>query len=115
MPRLRAIILEQTGGGPYHYALWVDVPVARQPFYAKAGAVSAWTGALAGDITAIQTGAVAERLDTIERLPGETRAQMQTRIETRWQAWQDEVTNENFWRFHGTTWDGAMWTPGLVS
>ena len=50
MPRLKIIILE-TYPGKICYAFWADVPLARQPFYAGAGKVSAWKDATASSIT----------------------------------------------------------------
>ncbi len=116
MPAKRAIILDRLEPGRFRVALWADVPAARQQFYAKGGAVSAWTGASAAENTAIATGAVAERVQDIAASSGATVATLRTLIQQAWQAFQDEITQENPWNRYGAFWDGVTltWTAGGV-
>lgn len=116
MPRLKIIILERTAPETYRYALWADVPAARQPFYAIAQAAftSQWKDATAGDTTNFRNGSVAEKVDTIQVPPGSTVAQVKTFLQARWAEWQAAVTARNDWPFYGTTWDGTTWVGGGV-
>lgn len=112
MPRLRVIILDQPDGDPsnYNYALWADVPAARQSFYANPSAVSAWKGALAADNTALQNGSVIELVTSQRVPPGSSLAQIETFLQNRWQDYQTFITNYNAWSHYGSTWDGTTWT-----
>ncbi len=122
MPAKRIIILDNktqpTLGNEaprvYRAAFWADVPVARQPFYVTT-AVSAWAGAAAADNTAIQSGAVAERV-VIATLPfNVTLLAAQTALQTMWTDYQAEITAANPWNRYGSFWDGATWTAGGVA
>lgn len=115
MPRLRVIILEREDARTFQYALWADVPAARQSFYANANKVSAWNGALPTDNTALQNGSVVERVDKFVVPSGTTLAVVQTLLQTQWQEFQDRITALNPWVRYGSTWDGAVWTAGGVA
>jgi hypothetical protein len=115
MARLRVIVLDQADARTFHYVLWADVPLARQPFYARPGAVSVWKDALPADNAALVSGAVVERDDTIGFPVGTNLATAQAALQTQWQSFQDEITALNRWARYGTTFDGAAWTPGGVS
>lgn len=125
MARLSIIILdrpEPLNPNVYRYALWADVPVARQPFYAAlAGptAISAWKDALAADNTALQNGSVVEKVDTIQVPPAANLAEIRVFLQGRWTDFQALITANNPWQrygttatFNGTTW---AWSPGGVS
>lgn len=113
--RLKIIVLEKLGGNQaFRVAIWVDVPSARQAFYASAGKVSAWKDAQAGDNTALANGSVAEFLHTYQG-DGVNLAQAQAAMQIIWQGYQDKVNNDNPWLRYGTNWDGTTWTAGGVS
>lgn len=118
MPSKRIVILDRPDRldpNTVRYVLWADVPVARQPFYANPAATSAWKDAAASDITALQTGAMVERLDSLQAPPGATVAQIQAFLQARWTDYQNAITNINLWQRYGTFWDGTTWTPGGVA
>src|SRR3990167_8111087 len=121
MPRLSIIILdrpEPTNQQVYRYVLWADVPVARRPFYAAlAGptAVSAWKDALAADNTALQSGSVVEKVDTIQVPASATLAEIRSFLQARWTDFQASITTINPWQRYGTAWDGTTWTAGGVA
>ena len=121
MPRLSVIILdrpEPTNQRVYRYVLWADVPVARRPFYAAlAGptAVSAWKDALAADNTALQSGSVVEKVDTIQVPASATLAEIRSFLQARWTDFQASITTINPWQRYGTAWDGTTWTAGGVA
>ena len=116
MPAKRIIVLDNpNGGSTYHVALWADVPVARQPFYASPGAVSAWTGASAADNAAIATGAVAEKVISYDTATAETLNQLKAVLIAGWTLWQAHITNDNAWARYGTFFDGTTWTAGGVA
>ena len=125
MPAKRVIILDRlldaethAGEGTsqqWRYVLLADVPFARQPFYATATATSAWKDASAADLTALQTGAVVERVGTVLVLRTATTSEVRLTLQDEWQAFQDRVTAFNPWLRHGTFWDGTTWTAGGVT
>lgn len=109
MPRLRVIILDKQQGNRYRYAMWADVPAARQSFYANAGITSAWRGATPTDNTNLQSGAVLELVDVISVDAGATLAQIEQGLQDVWNAYQASVTAANPWIRYGSTWDGTTW------
>jgi len=111
------IILESLGTGrvAYRVCLWADVPVARQPFYADATKGSAYRDASAGELAALRSGAVVERVETFSADPGTSPAEMKARLIQLWQAFQDKVANTNPWNNYGGFWDGQSWAAGGVS
>lgn len=115
----RIVILDKldsaAGEQRYRYVLWADVPAARQPFYARSGAVSAWNGASAAQNAAIASGAIAERLDSIIVPGGQTLAQIEATLVAAFNAWQAAVTAANPWVRQGTLWDDSTgWAAGGV-
>lgn len=116
----RVIILEQIGTAPlsYRYALWADVPAARQAMWAakQAGMTSAWINAAAGDNTALQNGSVTERVENTTMQPGDTLATAQARLQAIWAAFQAEINVYDPWLRYGSFMDTSNgWTAGGVS
>lgn len=117
MPRLRVIVLDQDQNdlNNYRYALWADVPVGRQTFYANPSAKSAWTGATTTDNTNLQNGSVVEQVST-QRVPsGSTLAQIEAFLQTQATNYQTFITNFNPWSHYGSTWDGTTWNVVTVA
>jgi hypothetical protein len=110
MPRLNVIVLAQTDLNTYQFAMWADVPTARQTFYANPNAKSAWVGATAADNTNLQSGAVVENVMTQRVPPGTPLTQIEVFLQNQWQAYQTFITNNNPWVHYGSTWDGTTWT-----
>lgn len=107
------IILEKNlATGLFSAVLWADVPVGRQAFYAKPGAVSAWPGASAGENAALASGAVAEQVTVLTVSDGATLAQLKTAAVAQWAAFQAFVTAYNPWSRYGSFYDGTTWTAG---
>jgi hypothetical protein len=115
MPAKRIIILEQQDAQTYRYAMWADVPAARQPFFANASAKSAWSGALTADNTALQNGSVAEQVATFQVPAGEALATTLARLTSLWNNYQNGITNNNLWVRYGSFWDGTTWTNAGVA
>jgi hypothetical protein len=111
MPRLRVIILDKSLDDPdtFNLIFWVDVPAARQQFYADANKVSAWRNATTPDNDALKSGAVVEKSGTTRHVKGTNMAQVQIDIQTQWQAYQDYVNASNPWQRQDSTWDGTSW------
>ncbi|MGE5165129.1 MAG: hypothetical protein ACM3IH_14045 [Sphingobacteriales bacterium] len=110
MARLRVIVLDRTDPDTYRYALWADVPLARQKFYANASLKSVWVDATAADNTALQSGSVTETVSE-QRVPsGATLTQIEGFLQTRWNDFQTYITNFNPWQRYGSTWDGTSWS-----
>lgn len=113
MARLKIIILE-TEPGKVNYALWADVPAARQRFYADASKVSVWKDALAADNTALQNGSVVERVFSEDISRGAASAPLRAFLEARAQDFQTKINAHNPWSRYGTTYDTA-WVAGGVA
>jgi hypothetical protein len=116
----RVIILEQLSAAPptYRYAMWADVPAARQPFYAarQAGIISEWKDASAGDNTALQNGSVTERVDQTVMNAGDSISTAMTRLQAIWTAFQTEITATNQWNRYGSFMDTSnQWNAGGVN
>jgi hypothetical protein len=122
MPSKRVIVLErlttrETAWGDqapqfWSYVFWADVPAGRQSFYANPTLESAVKNIASADLTALQNGSVVEKLDVLQVDKGTTIGQLQTLLETKWTAYQTQITNYNPWNRYGTFWDGASWTAG---
>ena len=104
----RVIVLERIGGDDrqWRVALWVSPPVARQPFYARDGAVSEWKDAQASDNSAIASGAVVEVLETVD-VQGLNQTQARNRLEGLWNEVNAKIQAANPWDRYGTVWDGV--------
>jgi len=114
MPRFNVIVLDQTPDDPntYRFAMWADVPAARQSRYASTSTsttFSAWTSASTADTDALKSGAVVEKVAS-QRVPaGSSLAQVEAFLQTQWAAYQATVTSYNPWQRYGSTWDGTTW------
>ena len=116
MARFRIIVLDQVEPQTFRVAMWADVPVARQSFYAQPlGSVSAWKDALASDNSNLVSGLVAEEVRTFSVEPGTTLVQARLQMQSLWTQFQSRVTNQNPWARYGATWDGVAWTAGGVA
>jgi hypothetical protein len=109
------IVLEQTAANRFNIAFWLAVPAARQAFYANPSAVSAFKTASAGELSAIQSGAVVEQVGEFSYPAGMGLAAIQSALQAEWTARQAAVTALNSWNRYGTSWDGASWTAGGVA
>ena len=115
MARLKIIILE-TEPGKVNYALWADVPVARQRFYADASKVSVWKDALAADNTALQNGSVAEFSSSYQIEEGASAARIRSMLLDLHGKYQAQIDEHNPWARYGSTCDGAgVWVAGGVA
>jgi hypothetical protein len=105
------IILDQTGMPSdlnYRVAYWLDVPAARQVFYADPAATSAFVGIGADDLAAIRAGQILEVVETIPRLAGTALATVKQAARDRLPALQLEFNRDNRFNRYGT-----RWTPGV--
>jgi hypothetical protein len=108
MPRLRVIILERDGDD-FRFAMWADVPVARQTRYADANKVSAWKDATTQDNTDLKGGVIVEQVQD-QRVPsGASTADIQVYLQTQWSAYQNYINSFNPWQRYGSSWDGTTW------
>jgi|SRR6185312_1674182 len=115
MPRLRVIVLDQPDPRVINVAFWMDVPAARQKFYAKASARSEWIDAQPADVAALQAGQVVEHVVQLAPDQVPSLAQAQTVLAAMWTARQAAVNNRNEWPNYGTTWDGTAWSLATVA
>ena len=125
MPDKRIIVLDRLLDAETHegegmpqqvrVVFWADVPTTRQPFYANATVLSAWKDASAADLTALQTGQVVERTETLRIPKSATMAHIQSALQRRWQDYQTQINTYNPWNRYGTFWDGSTWIIGGVA
>lgn len=111
----RIIILERQGNQSFSVAFWLDVPVARQPFYANASATSRYKDALAAEITAIQSGAIKEVVDNVSADVITNLAGIKTQLQAIYTAKQAAINALNNWDRYGSFFDGTSWTAGGVA
>lgn len=117
MPR-KIIQLERVGmpsDTNFRVAFWLDVPAARQTFYANASATSAVKGATQAEVDAIKAGQVVEVIETLPRPAGTTIGEFRNDAEARYAQLQAELVNRNPFARYGTFWDGSSWTPVTVA
>ena len=114
----RIIILERRNipsDLDFDYVMWADVPVARQAFYVNATATSAYKSASAEELAALRDGSVIELRDTLGSIASQTIPQIQAALITRFNRFQADVTNNNYYVRYGTYWDGSAWTSVTVA
>ena len=101
----------------YRYAFWLSVPASRQSFFANASASSSVKDATAGELTAIQSGAIKELLGVFQSPPGTTIAQIEASLAAQFATAQTALNSaaQNPWDHYGTTWDGSTWTLVTVA
>lgn len=102
----------------YKVVFWLDVPAARQFFYANPSAVSAVKNATADELAAIRSGAIVEEVIEVEagsRPGGATEAQVAAALAARFNARQTRLNNSPVLARYGTFWDGSNWTVVTVA
>ncbi len=116
MPK-EIIVLNQVPGSGicFSYVLWAVVPLSRQAFYAKPGAVSAWLGASAAENAAIAAGQIAETQQTQGWATGTSVATIKAALIAAFNTWQTYVNGFNNWSEYGTFFDGTTWNQGGVA
>jgi hypothetical protein len=114
----RIIVLDQPNDDPSRFRVlyWLNVTAGREVFYAKAGAVSMWAGASAGENSAIAAGTISEQEDAYSRPDGAGLAQVQADLEANWTARQAQLDAYNPWNRYGSFFDSVTgWTLTGVS
>lgn len=103
----------------YRYAFWLNVPVARQPFFANATATSQVTGATTAEITAIQSGAIKESVGTFSVPAGTTLPQIEAGLVSLFTAENAALASSaaNQWDHYGTAYDPSTtsWTIATIA
>jgi hypothetical protein len=114
----QVIVLDQPGDDPSKYRVlyWLNVASGRESFHAKAGAVSRWPNASAGENSAIAAGTVKEEEDTYSRPDGAGLAQVQADLLANRSARQAQLDAYNPWNRYGSFFDDVGgWTLTGVS
>lgn len=106
----RIIILQKVNPTNWQTCFWLTVPAARVTFHANPDAGSAYKLASAEELGALRDGTIVERVEAIAVPPGANLAQITAALESRWQAMQEDVTNETTYTRYGSYWDGTTWT-----
>lgn len=109
----RIIVLERESPARWRVCYWLDVPIARQSFYA--GQSTMFTGATQAEKDALTSGAVREVVDLYSVEGSPTLPTVQAALQVNWQTLQDATNNHNPWVRYGSYWDGTTWTLGGMS
>jgi hypothetical protein len=102
----------------YKVVFWLDVPAPRQFFYANPAATSAVKNASAGELAAIQSGAVVEEVVEIAaggRPGGPSEAVVAAAVVSQYNARQAALSASIALARYGTYWDGTSWTVVTVA
>lgn len=99
----------------FNVCFWADVPAARQPFYANPTATSQYKEATAGELSALQSGAVVEKVQKFNFAAGTPIATIQSTLISAFNQYQDFINGYNEWNRYGTSWDGSTWSAGGVN
>lgn len=107
----RVIVLDRNDGSPvsFRVAYWFPVAAARQSYYARAGAKSAWKDATQAENDAIAAGQVFEVVEPHEIPAGANLAQIEAELEAIWTAKNTAFANSNVPNRYGSFWDGVDW------
>lgn len=114
----KVIQLEQIGlpsDASYRFAYWLDIPVARQVFYANPAAVSVVKDATAPELSAIKAGAILEEIVELSRPVGTLIATIRQEAVQGYQARQIVINRDNSYNRYGAFWDGTAWTNVTVA
>lgn len=114
----KIIILERTdipSDLNFNVLFWADVPAARQSFYANPTATSQNKQATAGELSALQSGAIVEKVQKFNFLAGTPIATIQAALIDAFNTYQTYINTYNPWVRYGTKWDGTTWTMNSVA
>ena len=109
----KIIILERTDEPSdynFNVLFWLNVPAARQRFFANPAATSMYKDATPEEIVAIQSGQVSEAVRRFSYPAGTTIATIIADLQTKYNASQALLNSRNAWVRYGTYWDGSTWT-----
>lgn len=101
------ILLDQAGlpsDATYRVVFWLDVPAARQRFYANAAAKSAFLDASQAELDAIRAGQIVEVVEPIVRVAGTPMATVKRAARDRIAALQSDLNAQNPFNRYGTRW-----------
>lgn len=114
----RVIVLEKRDTNRYNVAFWLNVPAARQPFYARLQStfISSYKDVSPSETLALQNGSITEVIEDIARPSAANNAQVKSHLEARLTALQADVDAYNPWAIYGTRFDGiSTWTNGSIA
>ena len=109
------IILGRPDNNRFTVAYWLQVPVARRPFYANTDAVSQYKNIDSQELTDLKAGVFVEQVEEHGYGEGMTIGQIQASLIQEFNRKQTAVSNKNSWNRYGTFYDGASWTAGGVA
>lgn len=99
----------------FRVAFWATVPTARKALYANAAASSQYKDISGPELTSLQDGSVIEKVETLQYASGTALSAIQSNVISRFNDFQDSITNFNPFVQYGRFWDGSGWTAGGVS
>jgi hypothetical protein len=112
-------ILEQAGMPSdlnYRVAFWLDVPVARQSFYANPTATSVVKGISPADLAELRAGLIVEVVEVIPSVVDTPLASVKQAARQRLTALQQDFNRDNTFNRYGTKWTQASgWVDVVVA
>lgn len=109
----QVIVLERTAVSPkiaYRIAFWLPVASARQFIFANPGKTSQVKDISQSELTSLRAGEFVEVVDERDVPPGSSLAQVQSALESIWNAMHTEFDNRTTWDRYGSNWNGTSWT-----
>ena len=112
------ILLEQPEPNHFQCVFWIDVPVAKRPYYADSAKTSSYKLASALEVASLRDGSVVEIAEPMNFPPGMPMAIKQNQLEARLTTLQAEMNasgNNSPLGRYGTRYNGTAWIPGGLS
>lgn len=110
----KIIVLDRTNRSPalvgYRYALWADVPAARQKFCVDAAKTLRVLDPTAQELADFRAGKFLEKIEEQQWRIGTPVADILASLVAAFGAWQQYVNTDNPWDRYGSYWDGTSWT-----
>ena len=101
------------GQNAISFVMWASVPTVRQQFYVQSSSwKSAYAGATATEILALQTGSFTETTQTINLPVGTPVATVKSVLINAFTIFQNSINNTTGYQFYGTFNEGTVWTVG---
>lgn len=110
----KIIILNKLPNDNFRAAFWLDVPTARQEFYADSSIISQYKDISAGELTALRNGSVTEQVEQFGNDVTGSLAAVKTFLISEFNSRQTDVSDLNHWDKYGSFYDGTSWTAGGV-
>lgn len=112
----KIIVLEKLESDlSFRCAFWLDVPAARQPYYANQSLASEYKDATGQEVSDIRDGKIIERVSTFNFSANAVVQVILDKLVEEYISLQSSITNFNPYQFYGYHHDGNSWVSGGVA